>query len=81
MRADPVIQSPFTSGAALSPSSANLAAMVGFLEKGIVQGFRELSNVSPAEAMVGLIAGSRFYEASQRVLRAISDALQLNTRP
>ena len=51
------------------------------LEKGIVQGFRELSNVSPAEAMVGLIAGSRFYEASQRVLRAISDALQLNTRP
>lgn len=51
------------------------------LEKGIVQGFREQSNVSPAEAMVGLIAGSRFYEASQRVLRAISDALQLNTRP
>lgn len=51
------------------------------LERGIVQGHRELSNVSPAEAMVGMIAGTRYYEATQRVLRAISDALQLNTRP
>ena len=51
------------------------------VEAGVLQGFRESSNVSPAEAMVQLISGSRYFEASQRVLRAISDAIQLNTRP
>lgn len=51
------------------------------LERGVVQGFRENSNVSPAEAMVGLITGQRYFEAAQRVLRVISDSIQLNTRP
>ncbi|WP_020473203.1 flagellar basal-body rod protein FlgF [Zavarzinella formosa] len=51
------------------------------MERGVVQGFREASNVSPAEAMVALISGQRYFESTQRVIRAISDALQLNTRP
>ena len=48
---------------------------------GVVQGYRESSNVQPAEAMVAMIAGARHFEASQRALRAIADSVQLNTRP
>jgi flagellar basal-body rod protein FlgF/flagellar basal-body rod protein FlgG len=48
---------------------------------GVVQGYRETSNVQPAEAMVAMIAGARHFEASQRALRAIAEAVQLNTRP
>lgn len=48
---------------------------------GVLQGYREGSNVNPAEAMVAMIAGARSHEASQRVLRAIGESLQLNTRP
>ena len=47
----------------------------------VLQGFREGSNVQPADAMVRLIIGSRYYDAAQRSLRAISESLQLNTRP
>jgi len=28
-----------------------------------------------------MIAGSRYFEAAQRALRAIGDSVQLNTRP
>lgn len=47
----------------------------------VLQGFREGSNVQPADAMVRLIIGARYYDAAQRALRAISESLQLNTRP
>jgi flagellar basal-body rod protein FlgF len=47
----------------------------------VTQGFREVSNVNSAEAMVGMVAATRYYEAAQRAIRAISDSLQLNTRP
>lgn len=47
----------------------------------VVQGFREGSNVNPAEAMVRMIIGSRYYEAAQRVLRTMAESVQQNTRP
>ncbi len=47
----------------------------------VLQGYREGSNVQPADAMVRLIIGARYYDAAQRSLRAISESLQLNTRP
>ena len=47
----------------------------------VLQGFREGSNVQPADAMVRLIIGARYYDAAQRALRAISESLPLNTRP
>jgi len=47
----------------------------------VIQGAREGSNVQPADAMVRLIIGSRYFDAAQRALRAMSDALQLNTKP
>lgn len=47
----------------------------------VLQGAREGSNVQPADAMVRLILGSRYYDAAQRSLRTISESLQLNTRP
>lgn len=47
----------------------------------VLQGFREGSNVQPADAMVRLIIGTRYYEAAQRSLRTIAESLQLNTRP
>jgi flagellar basal body rod protein FlgG len=47
----------------------------------VQQGYREASNVQVVHEMVTMIGGLRHYEASQRALRAISDAVQLNTRP
>ncbi len=47
----------------------------------VIQGWREGSNVQPAEAMVQLIIGARYYDAAQRSLRTISESIQLNTRP
>ena len=47
----------------------------------IMQGYREGANVNPAQAMVNMIAASRYYEAAQRSLRAIAESVQLNTRP
>jgi len=47
----------------------------------VVQGYRESSNVQPAEAMVAMIAGARHFDAAQRALRAISDAIGMHTRP
>lgn len=50
-------------------------------DRRIVQGVREGSNVEPADAMVRMMLGSRYYDAAQRTLRTISDSIQLNTRP
>lgn len=47
----------------------------------VLQGYREGSNVNPAEAMTGMILAARFYEATQRALRSIAETVQLNTRP
>ncbi len=50
-------------------------------DMGLRQGYLESSNVSPANAMVDMIQAARYFEAAQRALRAISESLQLNTRP
>lgn len=47
----------------------------------VMQGYREGSNVQPADAMVRLLLEARYYEAAQRSLRTIAKTLQLNTRP
>jgi flagellar basal-body rod protein FlgF len=47
----------------------------------VIQGVREASNVNAAEAMVSMVTATRYYEAAQRALRAISESVQLNTRP
>jgi flagellar basal-body rod protein FlgF len=47
----------------------------------VLQGYREGANINPAEAMVNLVTGTRYYEAAQRVLRTIAEAVQQNTRP
>jgi flagellar basal body rod protein FlgG len=47
----------------------------------VAQGYREGSNVPVIYELVQMIAGLRHYEASQRALRAISEAIELNTRP
>ena len=47
----------------------------------VLQGYRETSNVQPADAMVRLIIGSRYYDAAQRSLRSLAETVQLNTRP
>jgi flagellar basal body rod protein FlgG len=46
----------------------------------ILQGFREQSNVQLPNAMVNLIRELRYFEASQRALRALSDSVQQITR-
>jgi flagellar basal-body rod protein FlgF len=50
-------------------------------ESRVLQGHREGSNVNPAEAMTGMMLAARFYDATQRALRAIAETVQLNTRP
>jgi flagellar basal-body rod protein FlgF len=60
-----------------APANAGLQTVTGR----VLQGHRESSNIEPAETMVRMILGSRYYDAAQRSLRAISEALQLNTRP
>lgn len=47
----------------------------------VFQGYRELSNSTVVQEMVQMIAGVRHFEASQRALRSISDAIAFNTRP
>jgi flagellar basal-body rod protein FlgF len=46
----------------------------------MLQGYRESSNVQAAGEMVAMIRGTRYFEAAQRALRTLSDAIQLNTR-
>ena len=45
------------------------------------QGYREMSNVAVVDEMVQMIAGMRHYESAQRALRALSDAVELDTNP
>ena len=47
----------------------------------VQQGYREGSNVQPANEMVAMIAGMRQYEAAQRALRSLSETMQMSTKP
>jgi len=47
----------------------------------VEQGFKEGSNVDAVQEMVGMMIGMRQYEAAEKALRAMGDALALNTRP
>ena len=47
----------------------------------VLQGYREGSNVGVIQEMVNLIAGSRYYEAASKALKAISESLQQRTSP
>ncbi len=47
----------------------------------IRQGVREMSNTSAVQEMVQMTTGLRQFEATQRALRAIGDAIGLTTRP
>jgi flagellar basal body rod protein FlgG len=60
-----------------APAEAGLRESTG----GVVQGAREGSNVQPANEMVNLMAGLRYFEMSARAMRTISEAVQLITRP
>lgn len=46
----------------------------------VMQGNRELSNAQPVVELVNLIINSRMYEAAQRTVRTISEALQQRFR-
>jgi flagellar basal body rod protein FlgG len=46
----------------------------------VQQGVRELSNANAVTELVSMIVGSRHFEASQRAIRMISDAIQENTK-
>ncbi len=47
----------------------------------VEQGYREGSNVQVVNEMVSMMLGMRYYEAAQRALRSLSDAIAQNTRP
>jgi flagellar basal-body rod protein FlgF len=47
----------------------------------VEQGFREGSNVQIVNEMVSMMLGMRYYEAAQRALTSLSDAVAQNTRP
>ena len=49
-------------------------------KSGIIQGSRELGNSHPVTELVSLMIGSRSFEAAQKAIRTISDAIQENTR-
>jgi flagellar basal-body rod protein FlgF len=46
----------------------------------VEQGYRENSNVQPVQEMVSMMLGLRQYEAAEKALRAIAEAVGLNTR-
>ncbi len=47
----------------------------------VEQGYREGSNVQVVREMVQMLSGMRYYEASERALRTLSEAESQNTRP
>lgn len=58
------------------PDAAKLA-----VPPNVFQGCREISNSTVVQEMVQMIAGVRQFEAAQRALRSIGDAIAFNTRP
>jgi len=76
----------FNNRAALSPAGITLfqAPNSAGAEPGqdrVLQGAREQSNVPLAGSMVTMVRDMRYFEASQRALKTLSDASQLVTRP
>jgi len=61
-------------GASLFRASADIRSTPS--EARVVQGSRELSNVSPVNELINLIAAQRHYEASQRSITAMDRAMQ-----
>ncbi len=51
------------------------------LQAGVLQGYREGSNVGVIQEMVNLIAGSRYYESTAKALKTLSETLQQRTQP
>jgi flagellar basal body rod protein FlgG len=47
----------------------------------VAQGFREGSNVNVVSEMVSMMLGMRHYEAAEKTMRAMSDAIAQQTRP
>jgi flagellar basal-body rod protein FlgF len=47
----------------------------------VEQGYREGSNVQPVQEMVSMMLGMRQYEAVEKTLRSIAEAVGQNTRP
>jgi flagellar basal body rod protein FlgG len=47
----------------------------------VEQGYREGSNVQVVQEMVAMLIGARQYEAAEKTLRAMTEAVQQNTRP
>jgi flagellar basal-body rod protein FlgF len=47
----------------------------------VEQGYREGSNVQVVNEMVNMLTGMRSYEAAERAMRVISDAVSLTTKP
>lgn len=47
----------------------------------VEQGYREAANVNMVEEMIAMMLGMRQYEAAERSLRALNEAVALNTRP
>jgi len=45
------------------------------------QGYREGSNVQVVQEMISMMLGMRQYEAAERAMRAMSEAVAQNTRP
>ncbi len=68
----PVGTTLFSAGADVTPETSNAT---------VQQGSRELSNVAAIDELVSMIAGLRYYEASQRALRTIAEAVEQNTDP
>lgn len=66
-------------GATLFEGDAPQPPPVGALR--IEQGYREGSNVQPVQEMVSMMIGMRHYEAAERAIRALGDAVSHTTRP
>jgi flagellar hook-basal body protein len=75
--ADPQALAPAGDTLFAAPASAQPQAGTSKIQ----QGYREGSNVQPANEMVAMISGMRQYEAAQRALRTLSDAMHESTRP
>jgi len=57
------------------------AGLQDVAEPKIKQGYREMSNVNPVSELVNLIVAARQFEAAQRAMHAISQAVAENVNP
>lgn len=60
------------------PSRTNQQGLVSYR---VEQGYREGSNVQIVNEMVSMVTGMRHYEAAQKALQALGEAISQNTRP